>query len=71
MSDLKSIFKGQPKLISVDQAAELVASTRATIYDWHHRPERYEIPDDMFVKFGRRVLIKTAVLEKWFISRCA
>lgn len=71
MTNLAEIFDNQPKLLSPEQAAGLVGGSRDTVYDWKYRPKKYDIPKGMFIKFGRKVLIRTDVFKKWFISRCA
>ena len=71
MNDLGEIFDKQPKVLSPEQAAELIGSTRATVYDWHYRPTKYGIPDGMIIKFGRRLLVRTDLFKDWFLSRCA
>lgn len=71
MTNLDEIFENQPKFLSTDSAAELVGSSRATVYDWKYRPEKYGIPKGMFITFGRKVLIRTDKFKEWFISRCA
>ena len=71
MTNLDEIFENQPKFLSPEKAAELSSSSRVTVYDWKYRPEKYAIPNGMFVKFGRKVLIRTDIFKQWFISRCA
>lgn len=71
MTNLDEIFENQPKFLSPKQAAELVGGSRDTVYDWQYRPEKYDIPKGMILKFGRKVLIRTDIFKKWFISRCA
>lgn len=71
VSNLGDLFDNQPKLLSPEQAAEIIGSSRATVYDWHYRPTKYGIPEGMIIKFGRKVLIRTDLFKEWFLARCA
>lgn len=64
------LFDNQPKFLSPEALAKLLGISQSTIYDWKYRPNKYGIPKGMFLKFGRRLLIRTDIFEKWFISRC-
>lgn len=72
MSNLKDIFSGLPRpLMTLKEASEFSRSPLNTVYDWRRRPERYDIPIEMFFTNGRKILIRTDIFEKWFISRSA
>lgn len=68
-SDFDTLFENQPKLLSSDGAALLISCSRDTIYDMNYRPAKYGIPDGMFLKNGRKLLVRTDRLKNWFISR--
>jgi hypothetical protein len=71
MKDLASLFENQPKVLSPDMVAALIGIKRETVYDWNYRPEKYNIPAGMLIKFGKKLLVRTDFLETWFISRCS
>jgi predicted DNA-binding transcriptional regulator AlpA len=71
MSGLESIFENQPKILSPEQAALLIGSTRSTIYDMNYRPRKYGAPKEMFIKNGRRLLVRTDIFKQWFIERAS
>ncbi len=51
--------QGEPVLLTVDEVAAYLRTTRAAIY---HQVARHQLPG--VVRVGRRVLIKRAVLER-------
>lgn len=69
MTNLAEIFENQPKLLTPEQVAENYLVSRTTVYDWKYRPEKYAIPRGMFIKFGRKLFIRTDIFKEWFISR--
>jgi hypothetical protein len=70
MTDIDQIFENQPTVLNPDEAAAIAKVKRETVYDWKYRPEKYEVPEGMIFKFGRKVLIRTDIFKAWFISRC-
>lgn len=64
-----SFFDSLNRILTPDQAASVIASTRSTIYDMHYRPSKYNVPEGMFLKNGRKLLVRTDKLKDWFISR--
>ena len=69
MTNLDALFENQPNTLTPEQAAAITHSSRVTVYDWHYRPEKYGIPKGMFLKFGRKLIIRTDMFKEWFISR--
>jgi excisionase family DNA binding protein len=51
--------QGEPVLLTVDEVATYLRTTRAAIY---HQVARHQLPG--VVRVGRRVLVRRAVLEK-------
>jgi hypothetical protein len=64
-----SIFDNLPEYISPDEVTRILPIARSTIYDWVYRPKKYQVPDKLIVKFGRKILIRTTELKKWLVSR--
>ena len=67
----ESIFDNLPEFLSPDQVCKVLPFTTKTIYDWRYRPAKYKTPEDLFVPFGRKILIRRDVLKKWVNSRNA
>lgn len=68
---INELFEGLPKLVSTKVAAETIGFKDASIYDMHYRPSAYGAKSEMFVKNGRKLLVRTDLLKRWFISRAA
>lgn len=67
-TDIK-LFENLPELITPDQVAQVLHTTSGTIYQWKSRPRRYGVPDDLFLKFGRKLLVRRDALKAWVLSR--
>lgn len=65
------LFDNLPELITTKMVAEVLHTSRATVFQWHSRPRRYRVPEGLFIKFGRRLLIRRDVLKTWVLSRCS
>ena len=65
-----SLFDNLPKFIRPKQVGELLQYSQSTVYDMKLRPQSYGIPAGMFLKEGKRVLVRTDILKAWFMSRC-
>jgi hypothetical protein len=71
VTNLEQVFENQPKFLTPKALVALGMVARDTVYDWHYRPDKYGVPEGMFLKNGRKLLIRTDMFKKWFISRCA
>ena len=65
------LFDNKPNYISPDQVIQFYPIAVKTVYDWHYRPNKYSVPNDLFQKFGRKLMLRRDVLEKWVNSRNA
>ena len=63
------LFDNQPDLLSPKTVAEIIGLSVTTIYDWKYRSSKYDIPEGMLFKFGRRLKVVKPILIKWLISR--
>jgi hypothetical protein len=63
------LFDNLSELITPEIAAEVLHTTRATVYQWHSRPKKYDVPVGLFIKLGRKLLIRRDVLKTWVLSR--
>ena len=58
-----------PELIRIELAASVLGLSIKTIYDWRYRCKQRKIPDGLFVKLNRSLLIRTSVLREWIASQ--
>ena len=63
------LFENLPELLTPEIAARALQTTRGTVYQWHYRPKKYDITDGLFLKLGRKLLIRREVLKTWVLSR--
>ena len=63
------IFKNLPEVLKPTAAAAILGVSVKTIYDWRYRSRERKIPDGLFLKLNRMLLIRTKVLEQWIVSQ--
>jgi hypothetical protein len=68
-SEQNLFFENLPSLLGVEATASLLNFSVATIYDWRYRGKQKKVPRDLFLKFNRKLFIKTEVLKRWIISQ--
>ena len=69
--DTSQLFENLSELLTPEMAAEVLHTTRATVYQWRSRPRKYGVPDGLFVTLGRKLLLRRDVLKTWVLSRCS
>lgn len=72
MNEVKNAFqliKTDKVLLTPEEVMDLLGCSRATIYDWKYRGRRQGIPEGLFVKVGRRIRIRSEVLNLWIRDR--
>lgn len=57
------------KFLTTDEAAEIARVTRFGVYEWRRKPKVYHVPDGLFIKSGRILLIDREVFLKWLTTR--
>lgn len=62
-------FDNLKGLLTPQEVGQLLGVSRATIYDWKYRSVIREVPDGLFVKFNRKLFIRTDILRKWILSQ--
>lgn len=67
----ENLFSNLSELLTTEMVAEALHTTKGTVYQWHSRPRKYGVPEGMFLKHGRRLLIRREVLRSWVLSRCS
>lgn len=63
------LFENRKALLTPQEVCELLGFSRKTIYDWKYRGHIRDIPDGLFVKFNRKLYVRTEVLRKWILSQ--
>jgi hypothetical protein len=66
---LQRLFENLPELLTPEMLAEVLHTTRGTVYQWKSRPKKYGIPDGLFLKLGRKLLVRREVLKAWVLSQ--
>jgi hypothetical protein len=62
-------FDNLKGLLTPQEVEQLLGVSRATIYDWKYRSVMREVPNGLFVKFNRKLFIRTDILRKWILSQ--
>jgi len=62
-------FDNLKGLLTPQEVGQLLGVSRATIYDWKYRSVIREVPEGLFVKFNRKLFIRTDILRKWILSQ--
>jgi membrane-bound lytic murein transglycosylase MltF len=65
------LFENLQELLTPDMVAAALHTTRGTVYQWHSRPRKYGVPIGLFIKHGRKLLIRRETLKMWVLSRCS
>lgn len=68
-SSVRPLFENWEKLMRIEDASRTYRIPKATFYDWKYRSEEKQIPQGLFVKFRRRLFIRTDVLNHWLESQ--
>ena len=66
---MSQLFDNLPELLTPEMAAVALHTTKATVYQWRSRPSRYDVPEGMFIKHGRKLLIRRDQLRAWVLLR--
>lgn len=68
-SGFYSIFDNKKGLLTPPEVCQMLGISVKTIYDWKHRPIARKVPNGLFVKFNRKLLLRTDILRDWIISQ--
>ncbi len=63
------LFDNLKGLLRPEQVASLLGISVKTIYDWHYRGKRRNIPVHLFMKINRLLYLRTDVLKDWIASQ--
>jgi len=63
------IFENLKALLTPQEVSKLIGVSPNTIYDWKYRPIKRKVPVGLFVKFNRKLLLRTDILRNWIISQ--
>lgn len=63
------LFENSKGLLSPREVSDLLGISIKTIYDWKYRPSLRKVPQRLFVKFNRKLFIRTDILRTWILSQ--
>ena len=63
------IFDNRIELLEAKEFCQIFGYKISTIYDWKYRSKKNKVPDDLFVKFRRKLHLRTDVLREMFLSQ--
>lgn len=67
-SELK-LFENLKELLTPQEVQDHFGISPKTVYDWKYRPVIRGVPPGLFVKFNRKLYVRTDVLRNWFLSQ--
>ena len=62
-------FENSKGLLTPQEVCGLLGLSQKTIYDWKYRPIQRKVPTGLFVKFNRKLFIRTDILRNWIKSQ--
>ena len=68
-TDEPRLFDNLKGLLSPQELSKLIGVSTETIYDWKYRTVLRKVPHGLFVKFNRKLLIRTDILRNWILSQ--
>lgn len=63
------LFENSKELLTTQEVCQELGVSRKTIYDWKYRQVKRRVPKGLFVKFNRKVFIRTDILRTWIMSQ--
>ncbi|MCB0415381.1 MAG: hypothetical protein KDD50_13680 [Bdellovibrionales bacterium] len=63
------IFDNKIEFLEAKEFCRIFGYKISTIYDWKYRPKKNNVPDNLFVKFRRKLHLRTDVLRLMFLSQ--
>lgn len=63
------LFDNLKGLLTTTEVSQLLGVSKATIYDWRYRQVLRRVPEGLFVKFNRKILVRTDILRSWIASQ--
>lgn len=63
------LFQNRIGCMSLKEFSSKFGYPIKTLYDWKHRPKKYNAPKDLFIKFNRDVFVRLDVLHSWLIAQ--
>ena len=69
LKGLDQLFENLPKILRPAQAASIFSFSIKTIYDWHYRQEKRNIPSGLFLKVNHNLYLRTDILKEWIATQ--
>ncbi len=68
-SEKPKLFENLKGLLTTQEVSSLLGISPKTIYDWKYRPVVRRVPEGLFVKFNRKLFVRTDILRSWIVSQ--
>lgn len=68
-SDESMLFENSKGLLTPQEVSDLLCISPKTVYDWKYRSVLRKVPVGLFVKFNRKLFIRTDILRTWILSQ--
>ena len=62
-------FDNLKGLLTPQEVSQLLGVSPKTIYDWKYRQVIRKVPQGLFVKFNRKLFVRTDILKTWITSQ--
>ncbi len=69
ISSTSTLFENAKALLTPKEVSSILGIAPATIYDWKYRSILRKVPTGLFIKFNRKLFIRTEVLKHWILSQ--
>lgn len=63
------LFDSRIEFLEAKEFCQIFGYKISTVYDWKYRPKKNNIPNHLFVKFRRKLHLRTDVLRRMFLSQ--
>lgn len=63
------LFENFKELLTPKEVSQLFGVSIKTIYNWNYRRIKCRVPVGLFVKFNRKLFIRTEILRNWITSQ--
>jgi hypothetical protein len=64
-----ALFENVKPLLTPQEVATILGLSPKTIYDWKYRSILRKVPIGLFIKFNRKLFIRTEILRGWILSQ--
>ena len=69
ISNSNMLFENAKSLLTPQEVSYILGISTKTIYDWKYRAVLRNVPSGLFIKFNRKLFIRTEILRSWILSQ--